>query len=58
MGINAMRQTAIALADAATIAASWWANISQAALNPIDKFVDWIEGIYAGPIGPDQSFSP
>ena len=22
-----------------------------------DRFVDWLEGVYAGPIGPDQSFS-
>jgi len=27
--------------------ATWWAKISQAALMPIDKFVDWLEGAYA-----------
>jgi hypothetical protein len=39
------------------IVASWWASVSQAALMPIEKFVDLLEGAYAGPIGPDQSFS-
>ncbi len=32
-------------------------NISQAVLMPIDKFVDWLEGAYAGPIDSDQPFS-
>jgi hypothetical protein len=39
------------------VVASRLANISQAALMPIEKFVDWLEGVYAGPIGSDQSFS-
>ena len=38
------------------VVASWLANISQSTLMPIEKFVDWLEGVYAGPIGPDQSF--
>jgi hypothetical protein len=25
---------------------------------PIEKFVDWLEGAYAGPIGPDQLSFP
>jgi hypothetical protein len=39
-----MRQTARTLAEATMIAASWWASISHAALMPIDKLVDWLEG--------------
>ena len=39
------------------VVASRLANISQAALMPIDKFVDWLEGVFAGPVGPDQFFS-
>lgn len=41
-----MRQTAKSLAGAATIAAAWWANIAHAAIMPIDKLVDWLEGAY------------
>ena len=52
-----MRQTARGLVEATMVVASWSAHISQAALMPIEKFVDWLEGVYAGPIGPDQSFS-
>jgi hypothetical protein len=48
-----MRQTARGLVEATLVVASSLANISQAALMPIDKFVDWLEGVYAGPIGPD-----
>ena len=52
-----MRQTTRGLVEATMVVASWLANISQSALMPIEKFVDWLEGVYAGPIGPDQSFS-
>jgi hypothetical protein len=55
-GDNNMRQAARGFAEGAMIAASWWTSISQAAVRPIDKFVDWLEAAYAGPIGPDQSF--
>jgi hypothetical protein len=57
MGITNMRQTARGLAEATMIAVSWWGYISHAALMPIEKLVDWLEGAYAGPIGPDQAFS-
>jgi hypothetical protein len=56
MGTTNMRQAARGFAEGAMIAASWWASVSQAAVRPIDKFVDWLEAAYAGPIGPDQSF--
>jgi hypothetical protein len=46
MGTNNMHQTATGLVDT-TVVPSWWAKISQAALMPIDKFVDWLEGAYA-----------
>jgi hypothetical protein len=52
-----MRQAARGVAEATMIAVSWWGTISQAALMPIEKLVDWLEVAYAGPIGPDQSFS-
>jgi hypothetical protein len=53
---NNMRQTARGLVEATMIVASWLADISQSTLMPIEKFVDWLEGVYAGPMGPDQSF--
>ena len=43
-----MRQTARGLVEATTIVASWLANISQAALMPIEKYVDWLEGFTPG----------
>jgi hypothetical protein len=46
-----MRQTAGALKGATTIAAGCWGIVSQAALAPIDRFVDWLEAVYAGPAG-------
>ena len=52
-----MRQTTRGLGEATAVVASWLANISQAALMPIEKFVDWLEGVCAGPTGPDQYFS-
>jgi hypothetical protein len=42
-----MRQIAKGLVEAMA-AASWLANISQVALMPIEKFVDWLEGVYTG----------
>lgn len=57
METNNMRQTTRGLGEAAGVVASWLANISQAALMPIEKFVDWLEGVCAGPTGPDQYFS-
>ena len=42
-----MRQMAKAFAEAIMLAASCLANISQAALKPIDMFVDWLEAVYA-----------
>jgi hypothetical protein len=47
MGTNNMRQTPTDLVDATMVVTSWWAKISQAALIPIEKFVDWLEGVYA-----------
>lgn len=52
-----MRETARGLVEATLAVASSLANISQTALMPIDKFVDWLEGVFAGPVGPDQFFS-
>jgi hypothetical protein len=43
-----MRQPSNAFAVAMIVAASCLASISQAALKPIDIFVDWLEGVYAG----------
>ena len=54
---NNMRETARGLVEATLAVASSLANISQAAPMPIDKFVDWLEGVFAGPVGPDQFFS-
>jgi hypothetical protein len=54
---NNMRQTTRGLVEATMVVASRLANISQAALMPIEKFVDWLEGVYGGPVGSDQSFS-
>ncbi len=34
------------LAQTVIIAAFCWARIRQAALTPIDKFVDWLEGVH------------
>lgn len=52
-----MRETARGLVGATLAVASSLATILQAALMPIDKFVDWLEGVFAGPVGPDQLFS-
>jgi hypothetical protein len=52
-----MRETARGLVEATLAVASSLATILQAALMPIDKFVDWLEGVFAGPVGPDQFFS-
>ena len=43
-----MRQPAKAFAEAIVVATSRLANISQAALKPIDMFVGWLEAVYAG----------
>jgi len=42
-----MHQPATGLVDTTIVVASWWARISHAALLPIEKFVDWLEGVYA-----------
>jgi len=42
-----MHQPATGLVDATMVVASWWAKISHAALSLIEKFVDWLEGVYA-----------
>ena len=46
-GQDTMRQQAKAFAEAMMVAASRLANISQAALKPIDMFVNWLEAVYA-----------
>ena len=43
-----MRQLAKAFTEAMMVAASCLANIWQAALEPIDMFVDLLEAVYAG----------
>jgi hypothetical protein len=64
-----MRQSISYLATIAMIAVSYYGIISPAemhelsgalnkpVLGPIDRFVDWLEATYGGPIGSDKGSS-